>query len=143
MLDFAELKRLVPLQPHGVLATTEGFEAQQPHTLGALTRSMILASRALHERFEAFEQVIRRHVAVKLSREEARLLWQREHEHGGWAVNGELTRGHWEAQLAAFRALNRELPQVRVDEVKCTRFVADALERLGAHPAAFDKGLDR
>ena len=38
LLDFDELKRLVPLQPHGVLATTEKYENDAPDTLRGLAR---------------------------------------------------------------------------------------------------------
>lgn len=140
LLDFDELKRLVPLQPHGVLATTEAFERAHPEALLALAGAMMLASRALHDDFTAFDAVVRRHVAVALSPEESRLLWQREHDSGGWAVNGEMSGRHWQAQLALFHSLNPSLRRLSLEEVLEKRFVADALRQLGRHPATFDQG---
>ncbi|HUG76239.1 MAG TPA: ABC transporter substrate-binding protein [Burkholderiales bacterium] len=141
MLDFDALKRLVPLQPHGVLATTEAFEGAHPAVLQALTNAMLRASRALHDDFEVFDAVLREHVTVALSTEERRMLWQREHDNGGWAVNGGMARSHWEAQLALFHELNPQLPRLERDRVLTGRFVATALAKLGAHPAPFDQGV--
>ena len=142
MLDFDELKRLVPLQPHGVLASTESFEASRPEALQGLTNAMMQASRALHDSFEIFHDVIQRYALVKLSEEETRLLWRREHDAGGWAVNGEMTRAHWEAQLDLFRALNPGLPQIPREAVLTERFVRQGLAQLGRHPTQFDEGAD-
>lgn len=55
LLGFSELKRLVPVQPHGVLSTTEAFEAAAPEALARLTRGMVRASRILHSDPVAFE----------------------------------------------------------------------------------------
>ena len=123
LLDFDELKRLVPLQPHGVLATTENYENDAPDALRGLARAMMHASRALHERFEAFRSTVRAYVQLPLTDEELRLLWQREHDSRGWAVDGELSRGHWEAQLALFRGLNPGLRAVTFDEVIAPQFI--------------------
>lgn len=136
MLDFDELKRLVPLQPHGVLAATESYEAAQPSVLDGLARAMILASRALHDRFEVFHEVLKAHVSVKLSTDEARLLWQREHDSGGWAVDGEMTRSHWEAQLMLFHELNPELKKIQPGAVLVPGYVERALRELGKHKGA-------
>lgn len=136
MLDFDELKRLVPLQPHGVLATTEAYEASAPEVLHALAKAMILASRALHERFEVFHEVLKAHVSVKLSADEARLLWQREHDSGGWAVDGEMTGAHWAAQLALFAELNPELEEIQPAAVLVPGYVERALRELGTHKGA-------
>jgi NitT/TauT family transport system substrate-binding protein len=133
MLDFDQLKRLVPLQPHGVLVTTEAYEAAHPEALQGLANAMILASRALHERFEAFHDTVKEYVSVKLSADEARLLWQREHDSGGWALNGEMTAGHWDAQLALFHELNPDLKKIEKSSVLSQRFVAEALRQLGTH----------
>lgn len=140
MLDFDELKRLVPLQPHGVLATTEAYERSHPEVLAALTKAMIEASRALHDDPEVFVKVIRAHVAVSLSEEELRLLWKREHDSGGWAVNGEMNARHWDAQLALFHELNPGLRKIDRREILAASFVPAALQELGGHPADFDKG---
>ncbi|HEX6321815.1 MAG TPA: ABC transporter substrate-binding protein [Burkholderiales bacterium] len=133
MLDFDQLRRLVPLQPHGVLVTTEAYEAAHPEALRGLASAMILASRALHERFEVFHDTLKEYVSVKLSQDEARLLWQREHAGGGWALNGEMTDAHWDAQLALFHALNPDLKKIEKSSVLSERFVAEALRHLGTH----------
>jgi hypothetical protein len=95
-----------------VLATTEAYERAHPEVLQRLTRAMIQASRALHDRFEVFHDTVKACVSVRLSTEEARLLWKREHDSGGWAVNGELTQQHWDAQLRLFQKLNPALRAV-------------------------------
>jgi ABC-type nitrate/sulfonate/bicarbonate transport system substrate-binding protein len=139
LLDFDELKKLVPLQPHGVLMTTEAYERAHPDVLLALTKAMILASRALHDEFATFAKVAKGCIAVALSESELRLLWEREHSSGGWAVNGELTRGHWQAQLALFRDLNPAARAVTREELIAERFVPEALAAIGVHPAGFDQ----
>jgi hypothetical protein len=101
---------------------------------------MIQASRALHDRFEVFHDTVKACVSVRLSTEEARLLWKREHDSGGWAVNGELTQQHWDAQLRLFQKLNPALRAVSREELIAEPFVAAALEELGRHAGAFDPG---
>lgn len=123
LLDFDELKRLVPLQPHGVLATTEAYENDAPDTLRGLARALMHASRALHERFEAFRSTVRAYVKLPLTDEELRLLWQREHDSRGWAVDGELSPGHWQAQLALYRGLNPGLRAVTFAEIIAPQFI--------------------
>jgi len=123
LLDFDELKRLVPLQPHGVLATSEQYENEAPDILRALARAMMHASQALHERFEAFRSTVRAYVRLPLSDEELRLLWQREHDSRGWALDGELSPAHWSAQLALFRELNPALRAVTFAEVIAPQFI--------------------
>ena len=139
LLDFDELKKLVPLQPHGVLMTTEAYERAHPDVLLALAKAMILASRALHDDFATFAAVAKGCIAVALSDAELRLLWEREHSSGGWAVNGELTRGHWQAQLALWRELNPGSRAVTRDELIAERFVPEALAVIGVHPTRFDQ----
>jgi len=124
LLDFDELKRLVPLQPHGVLATTEAFEQRAPDVLRRLARAMIGASRALHEEFDAFRSTVKAHVALPLSDEELRLLWQREHDSRGWATDGELSRAHWQAQLALYRELNPNLRALTYEEIIAPHYIA-------------------
>lgn len=140
MLDFDELKRLVPLQPHGVLATTDAYEQARPEVLRKLAVAMIQASRALHDDAEIFARVVRASVSVGLDNSELRLLWQREHDSGGWAVNGEMGRVHWDAQLALFHQLNPGLRKIERREILCPEFVAAALAQVGKHSAAFDTG---
>jgi ABC-type nitrate/sulfonate/bicarbonate transport system substrate-binding protein len=139
LLDFDELKKLVPLQPHGVLMTTEAYEKAHPEVLLALAKAMIRASRALHDDVEVFRKVVRGNVPVKLSDAELQLMWQREHSSGGWAVNGEMTRGHWDAQLALTRELNPAARAVTRDELLAGRFVTEALAAIGTHSARFDQ----
>lgn len=71
---------------------------------------------------------------------ELHLLWQREHDSGGWAVNGEMGRVHWDAQLDLFHELNPDLRKIKPQEILSPGFVAAALAQLGKHSAAFDKG---
>lgn len=123
LLDFDELKRLVPLQPHGVLATIERYEREAPGVLAKLAQAMIGASRALHEGFDAFRACVRAYVKLPLADEELRLLWQREHASRGWAVDGELSRAHWDAQLALFRTLNPGLRRLTFEEVIAPQFL--------------------
>ena len=123
LLDFDDLKKLVLLQPHGVLATTEAYEAGHPEILSSAAKAMIGASRALHEDFAAFRDTVRAYVRLPLSDDELRLLWQREHDHRGWAVDGELSRGHWDAQLALHAGLNPSLRRVSYEEVIAGQFV--------------------
>lgn len=135
LLDFDELKKLVPLQPHGVLMTTEAYEKAHPAVLVALAKAMIRASRALHDDVEVFKKVVRSNVPVKLDDAELQLMWQREHSSGGWAVNGELTRAHWEAQFDAYHALYPNLRRVQRAEIIHEAAVPAALAALGRHPA--------
>lgn len=123
LLDFDELKRMVTLQPHGVLATTERYEREAPDTLRRLARAMMRASTLLHEDFDAFRATARAYITVTLSDAELRLLWQREHDSRGWAVDGELSREHWEAQLALFRELDPALRTLTYDEVIAAQFI--------------------
>jgi len=139
LLDFDELKKLVPLQPHGVLMTTEAYEKAHPEVLLALARAMIRSSRALHDDVEVFKKMVRGNVPVKLDDAELQLMWQREHDSGGWAVNGELTRSHWQAQLALCRELNPAHRAVSRDELIIERFVSEALAALGVHSSRFDQ----
>jgi ABC-type nitrate/sulfonate/bicarbonate transport system substrate-binding protein len=139
LLDFDELKTLVPLQPHGVLFTTEAWEKAHPGDLAALAKAMILAQRALHDKFEVFRDVVTANAGVKLTEPELRLLWQRETSSGGWAVNGELTRSHWEAQFDLYQTLYPDLRRVQRAEIIHEPAVPAALAALGRHPASFDK----
>ena len=131
----------MPLQPHGVFATTEAFERKRPDVLAALTKAMIQASRALHDDPEIFKTVVRSDVALPLNEKELHLLWQREHDSGGWAVNGELNARHWDAQLALFHELNPDARKLERREILAASFVPAALAQLGVHPADFDKGV--
>jgi ABC-type nitrate/sulfonate/bicarbonate transport system substrate-binding protein len=123
LLDFDDLKRLVPLQPHGVLATTERYERDAPEALRRLASAMVAASRALHSDLAAFRACVRAYVDLRLADDELRLLWQREHDGRGWAVDGELSEAHWSAQLALFRELEPALRPVPFGEIIAPQFI--------------------
>lgn len=136
LLGFADLKKLVPTQPHGVLGTTEAYEAAHPEHLARLTRGMIRASRMLHEDYAAFRKVYDRYVTVKVPDDHIRRIWSQEHDTGGFAINGELTKPHWAKQMDLFYELNPTLPRVTREAVIAEGFVRDALARLGTVPGA-------
>lgn len=138
LLGFVGLKRLVPVQPHGVLSTTAGYERANPDALGRLARGMIRASRALHDDYATFRSVFDRHVTVPLTDEEIEQIWRQEHDSGGFAVNGELSAGHWRKQMDLFRGLNPDLPRVELADFLANQFVAASLARLGRHGSSFD-----
>jgi len=131
LLGFADLKKLVPIQPHGVLGTTEAYENDHPEELVRLTRGMIKASRALHEDFSNFKKVYDHYVTVPVPDEDVRKIWQQEHDTAGFAVNGELTHGHWRDEMDLFYKLNPDLPRVTREDVIAENFVADALAAIG------------
>jgi ABC-type nitrate/sulfonate/bicarbonate transport system substrate-binding protein len=131
LLGFADLKHLVPTQPHGGLATLEGYEASHPEELRRLATGMIRASRLLHEDYALFRKVYDHHVSVKVPDEQIRRIWQQEHDTAGFAVNGELTSGHWSRQMELFYELNPALPRVTREAVIAEDFVRAALAKLG------------
>ena len=79
---------LVPLQPHGVLTTTEAYEQSQGEEVTCLARSMIRASRALHDDFKNFRKVYDHHVSISAPDAAIRTIWQQEPDTNGFAVNG-------------------------------------------------------
>tara|TARA_B100000315_G_scaffold250544_1_gene283557 strand:- start:14371 stop:15321 length:951 start_codon:yes stop_codon:yes gene_type:complete len=133
LLGFTELKELVPLQPHGVLATTEDYEQSHPEELHRLTRGMIKASRALNDDFDAFDKTFRHHVTIPVPDETVKEIWLREQAAGSFAVDGEATEQHWQAQIKSFQQLHPELPEITMSDVIIDNFVADALTQLGNH----------
>ena len=139
LLGFAKLKELVPTQPHGVLGTTEAYETCHPEELARLTRGMIRASRALHDDYATFRKVYDKYVTVPVPDDQVRQIWQQEHDSGGFAVNGEMSDGHWAEQMRLYRALYPDLPKVELDDILPRKFVADALKALGRHPGGFDR----
>lgn len=134
LLGFADLKRLVPVQPHGVLATLEAYEKSHGEELHRLAKGMIQASRLLHEDYAAFRKVYDHHVTVKVPDEQVRRIWQQERESGGFAVNGELSDRHWSAQMELFYELNPAMVRVAMADVIASQFVTAALGELGAMP---------
>ena len=127
------MKRLVPVQPHGVLATTEAFEKTQPDVLLRLTKGMIQASRALHQDFDNFRAVYDKYVTVSVPAEQVKLIWEQERNSGGFAINGELTQEHWKSQMRLFYELNPERKRIRREDVIADQFVKEALGALGVH----------
>lgn len=136
LLGFADLKRLVPVQPHGVLATTETYEQSHPEHLQRLATGMIRASRALHDDYGLFRKVYDHHVSVPVPDEQVKRIWQQECQSGGFAINGELTRSHWANQMALFYELNPSLPRTTREAVIAEDFVKAALGTLGVVPGA-------
>jgi ABC-type nitrate/sulfonate/bicarbonate transport system substrate-binding protein len=139
LLGFAQLKDLVPTQPHGVLGTTEAYEAAHPEELARLTRGMIRASRALHDSYETFRKVYDANVTVPVPDDQIKQIWQQEHDSGGFAVNGEMSDTHWTRQMELYRELYPDLPQVTLDDILPRIFVADALKALGRNEEGFDR----
>lgn len=139
LLGFAQLKELVPTQPHGVLGTTEAYEAAHPEELARLSRGMIRASRALHDSYDTFRKVYDANVTVPVPDEQVKQIWQQEHDSGGFAVNGEMSDSHWTRQMELYRELYPDLRHVSQDEILPRTFVADALSALGRNEEGFDK----
>lgn len=139
MLDFGELKELVPTQPHGVLATTEAFEQANPDVMERIAAGMIRASRALADDIEAFRTVVRKNVSIPLDDDEIAMIWERESGTGGFAVNGEMTRAHWDEEMRIYHDLDPGMRKVTYAELLAPQYVGRALERLGTHPATYDE----
>lgn len=139
LLGFADLKKLVPVQPHGVLATTEEYERDHPEELSRLARGMIRASRALHDDYDTFRKVYDAHVTVPVPDDRVREIWQQEHDSGGFAVNGEMSGPHWSGEMTLYHDLYPGLRAVTQDELLARQFAADALAGLGRHDSGFDE----
>lgn len=135
LLGFSDLKALLPIQPHGVLSTTEAFERANGEALARLAKGMIIASRRIHDSFEDFLSVYRAHVTVQLETDEIERIWRQERDSGGFAVNGEMTDRHWSRQVESFARLNPHLPAVRSADFLAGGFVTDALAELGVRNA--------
>lgn len=131
---FTDLKRLVPVQPHGVLATTQSFAGTNPEAMLRLATGMIQASRALNDDFDAFRKVYDRYVTVPVPPEHVRRIWEQERDSHGFAVNGDLTEAHWHRQIELFAGLNPQLPRLAPDAVIVDRYVREALKTLGVRP---------
>ncbi len=131
LLGFAELKRLVPVQPHGVLSTVEGFATKNPEVLDKLAKGMIQASRALQSDYSAFRKTYDHYVTVKIPDEQIKTIWQQERDSGGFAVNGELSQQHWQAQMDSFFQLNPDLPKITRAGLIIDGHVQKALTELG------------
>ena len=127
LLGFVDLKVLVPVQPHGVLATTEAYEHAEPEKLELLAKGIVAASKRLNESFEAFLQTFEHYVSVKLAPKEIEQIWLQERQSKGFAIDGEMSKGHWNKQLKAFASLNPSSPSIPFDEVLTTKFVDRAV----------------
>ena len=134
LLGFADLKKLVPVQPHGVLGTLEVYEQNHVEELNRLTRGMIKASRALHDDFATFKKVYDYYVTVPVPEKDVQTIWQQEHDTAGFAINGELTKDHWRDEMELFYKLNPDLPKVTREDVIAENFVGDALTAIGVVP---------
>lgn len=139
LLDSAELGRLVPTQPHGVLGARRTFVTEAPETVLRLIRGMLRASRALHEDYGVFRDVCAAHLTVDLPEDHMRTIWKWEHDAGGFAVNGELSPPHWTRQLELYHALYPQLPQVVQDDLLIRGPLEQVLEELGRHESGFDQ----
>ncbi len=136
LLGFADLKRLVPVQPHGVLATLEAYERSSPEQLHKLAKGMIRASRMLHEDYALFRKVYDNYVSVKVPDEHVRRIWEQERTSGGFAINGELTERHWARQMELFYELNPAMARVAMTDVLAGQFVKGVLGQIGTIPGA-------
>lgn len=131
LLGFADLKQLVPTQPHGVLAARQDYVDSHADELERLAKGMILASRALNDDFKAFETTYRHYVKVSVPDEEVKAIWEQERNSDGFAINGELSRAHWQAQIASFYELHPGMRRVDFDQLIDTTFVDRALGTIG------------
>ena len=93
----------------------------------------------MHDDYATFRDVYDAHVTVPVPDDDVRAIWQQEHESGGFAVNGELSVSHWQAQMDLYAELNPDFRRVSRDELIAEPFVADALQSLGRHDADFDR----
>ena len=123
LLGFVDLKILVPVQPHGVLATTEAYEDAEPDKLGLLAKGIVAASQRLHEDFDAFLKTFEHYVTIKVAPKEIEKIWLQEQQSNGFAIDGEMSKSHWNKQLKAFATLNPSLPRIQFDEVLNAKFV--------------------
>lgn len=139
LLDSAELGRLVPVQPHGVLGARKAFVKEAPETALHLVRGMLRASRALHDDYGVFRDVCAAHLTVDLPEDHLRAIWQWERDAGGFAVNGELSGPHWTRQLEIYHALYPQLSPVVQDDILVREPLEQALEELGRHESGFDR----
>jgi ABC-type nitrate/sulfonate/bicarbonate transport system substrate-binding protein len=141
LLGFADLKRLVPTQPHGVLATRQDYVDSHPEELARLAHGMILASRALNDDFAAFHATYRHYVKVSVPEEQIKAIWEQERNAHGFAVNGELSQAHWQSQIDLFYELHPDLARVGFEQLIDTKFVTKALQHIGMRQAPDRPGI--
>jgi ABC-type nitrate/sulfonate/bicarbonate transport system substrate-binding protein len=131
LLGFSELKQLVPIQPHGVLAAREDYVASHQDELSRLAKGMIAASRLLNDDYNAFAKVYRHYVKVVVPEERVKAIWEQERKANGFALNGELSFEHWQKQIDLFYELSPSLRRVTFEELIDGRFVESALQGIG------------
>ena len=131
LLDSAALKRLVPNQPHGVLAARQDYIDTREDEISRLVKGMIVASRALNDDFGTFERVYRHYIKVSVPDDQIREIWRNEQESQSYALDGELSADHWQKQADLFLGLHPTLPRLAIGDVIEGKFVASALTALG------------
>jgi ABC-type nitrate/sulfonate/bicarbonate transport system substrate-binding protein len=140
LLDFDQLLELVPLQPHGVLATTERYLAEHPRLVAAICRGLIAASRALHERYAAFAEAMNASLPEPLVGEDLVAIWERLQRAGSFAVNGGMAESYWARQIAVFDQMNPDVAgRLTAANVLAPEFTRLALLELGIFPAEWDQ----
>lgn len=132
LLDSSDLKKLVPTQPHGVLSARQDYVDRHQDELSRLAAGIIKASRALRDDFDAFRATYHHYVKIKLPDEEVKAIWEQERANDGFAIDGELTRKHWDKQIALFFELNPDLGKIAYDDVIEPRFVDNVLRSAGS-----------
>jgi ABC-type nitrate/sulfonate/bicarbonate transport system substrate-binding protein len=142
LFGFSDLKKLVPVQPHGVLTVLESYEQNNAEALRRLATGMIKASRALHGDYQTFRKVYDTHVTIPLPDDAIETIWRQEVETGGFAINGGLGIEHWQNQMSLYAGLNPDLPKVGRDELITSEFVAYALENIGIDTPSVDAPPD-
>jgi predicted amidohydrolase/ABC-type nitrate/sulfonate/bicarbonate transport system substrate-binding protein len=134
LLACAELSQLAPVQPHGVLGTTRKYADSHPEECARLVRGLVHASRAMHDDYEAFKATVKKNVTMKVENHEIRAIWEHEHNAGGFAVNGALSRRHWEKQFKVFGIEN-----LKPEDVLTRSYMRAAHQEIGLHDAEFDQ----
>ena len=63
------------------------------------------------------------YVTIKIAPKEIEKIWLQEQQSNGFAIDGEMSKSHWNKQLKAFARLNPSLPRIQFDEVLNAKFV--------------------
>lgn len=139
LLDFDELLKLVPLQPHGVLVTREDYLAGHVDALVAATEGLIAAARAIHHDREVFVAAMNKCAHTPVERTVLDRLWQGLHDAGGFAVNGGMSISRWREQLNLYAELYPEIEgKFTLTELLAPEITARALAHIGVDDAPFD-----
>ncbi len=145
LLDFDELLKLVPLQPHGVLCTREDFLPGNREALIAVTEGLIAASRALHHHRETFIEAMNKCAHTPVPPAALDRLWEGLHKHGGFAVNGGMDIHRWREKLDLYGELYPEVAgKISLSDLLAPEYTARAIAHVGVDDATFDRppGLD-